>query len=112
MRESHAERGGTVSFQEKRGFLYRLYCHPNVNQGKPVRQVIVSVSLCRRVMELAYDSLMSGHLGVKKTTHRILTAFYWPGIRSDVSRFCRSCKVCQKTVSKGNIPKALLGRIR
>jgi len=59
-------------------------------------------------METAHNSMMGGHLGIKKTTNRILSSFYWPGLRKDVTRFCRSCEICQKTVPKGTIPKAPL----
>ena len=59
-------------------------------------------------METAHNSMMGGHLGIKKTTNRILSSFYWPGLRKDVTRFCRSCDICQKTVPKGTIPKAPL----
>ena len=37
--------------------------------------------------------------------------FYWPGMSEDVANFCRSCDVCQKTVVKGRVSKASLGRI-
>ena len=50
-----------------------------------------------------------GHLGVKKTEDRIQTNFFWPGLHEDVTSFCRSCDVCQKTVSGGSAPRAPLG---
>ena len=31
-------------------------------------------------MEVAHGSLMGGHLGMKKTTDKMQSAFYWPGI--------------------------------
>ena len=37
----------------------------------------------------------SGHLGVNKTTDRILRHFYWSGLKRDVVRYCRSCHSCQ-----------------
>ncbi len=54
---------------------------------------------------------MAGHLGIKKTTDRIQRQFFWPGMRGDITRYCRSCDVCQKTVKRGTIPKAPLGRM-
>ena len=48
---------------------------------------------------------MGGHMGIKKTTDNIQRAFYWPGIQGHVTRFCKSCDVCQKTVSKGSVPQ-------
>ena len=50
-------------------------------------------------------------MGVKKTTEKILSAFYWPGIQGDVSRHCRSCDVCPKTVNKGSVPKVPLQKM-
>ena len=50
-------------------------------------------------MEVAHDLMFGGHLGVKKMEDRIQTNFYWPGMRRDVTSFCRSCDVCQKTVA-------------
>ena len=41
---------------------------------------------------------MGGHSGIKKTTDKI-------------TRFCKSCNVCQKTVNKGSIPKVPLQKM-
>ena len=50
-----------------------------------------------------------GHLGVKKTSFKILQHFYWPGLNKDVSEFCKSCHECQ-IIGKPNqkIPPAPL----
>ena len=37
-----------------------------------------------------------------------MSNFYWPGIDGDVARYCHSCDVCQKTVSRGTVPKVPL----
>ena len=50
-------------------------------------------------------------MGIKKTTDKIQSAFYWPGIPGDVTRFCKSCDVCHKTVSKGSVPKVPLEKM-
>ena len=88
-----------ISFEVKGGVLYRVYKHPYVNSGKPLKQVMVPVQLRSRIMELAHGSLMGGHMGIKKTADKIQSAFYWPGIQGDVARYCKSCDVCQKTVN-------------
>ncbi len=49
---------------------------------------------------MAHDNV-AGHLGITKTYYRILRNFFWPGIKSDVARYCRSCHVCQ-VVGKPN----------
>ena len=100
-----------ISFQVKSGILYCIYKHPFVNIGKPVKQVMVPLQLPPRIMEVAHGSIMGGHLGIKKTTDKIQSAFYWPGIHGDVTRFCKSCDVCQKTVNKGSVPKVPLQKM-
>jgi len=47
------------------------------------------------VMKLTHSNPLAGHLEVSKSICRILSHFYWPGIRSDVRKFCRECHVCQ-----------------
>ena len=46
---------------------------------------------------------------MKKTKDRIQTNFFWPGLHEDVTSFCRSCDVCQKTVARSSVPRAPLG---
>ena len=66
---------------------------------------MVPKTLRKKVMEVAHDSIFGGHLGIKKTKDRIQTNFYWPGMQGDISSFCRSCDVCQKTTAKGSVPR-------
>ena len=67
-------------------------------------QIVVPKIYRSEILSLAHESPMSGHLGVNKTYHKILNHFYWPGLKADVSNYCRSCQV----VGKPNqvIPKA------
>ena len=85
--------------------------HPSVNGGKPLKPVMVPENLRRPIMEVAHESIMGGHMGIKKTTDKIQSAFYWPGIQGDVTQFCKSCDVCQKTVSKGSVLKVPLEKM-
>ena len=50
-------------------------------------------------------------MGVKKTADKIQKAFYWPRIQGDVSRHCKSCDICQKTVNKRSVPKVPLKKM-
>ena len=56
-----------------------------------------------------YESAFIGHLGVKKTEVRILPNFFLPGLRQHITRFCRSCDVCQRTIKMGIVKKVPLG---
>ena len=66
---------------------------------------MVPLPLRQEVMNIAHSSILGGHLGVKKTTDEIISSFYLPGIHGDVTRFCQSCDVCQRTVAKGSVSK-------
>ena len=59
------------------------------------------------ILSLAHETPMSGHSSVNKTCHKILNHVYWPGLKTDVSNYCRSCYTC-KVVGKPYqiIPKA------
>ena len=74
-----------ISFEEKSGVMYRLYKHPYLNGGKLLKQVMVPENLRCPIMEVAHGSIMGGHMGIKKTTDKIQSAFYWPGIQGDVT---------------------------
>ncbi len=61
------------------------------------------------MLKLAHEHVLSGHLGVTKTFRRVSRYFYWPGLKLDVSNFCRSCPVCQLAGKPNkNIPVAPL----
>ena len=94
--------GKEISHVKRKGTLYRITKRVDVGKVKPKR-ILVRKDLRKKVMEVAHDTMLAGHIGVKKTEDRILTNFYWPGIHQDVVSFFRSCDVCQKTVSKGRV---------
>ena len=102
---------GKSYFGTKDKLLYRFFQHPNVNGGKKIKQLVVPKSLRNKTMELAHETMMSGHMGIKKTTDRILSNFFWPGLKDDVRRFCLSCDICQRTLKKGNISKLPLQKM-
>ena len=78
-------------------------------KGDVVQQIVLPSKYRSVVLETAHSLPMSGHLGIRSTYEKILRHFFWPGMRRDVTRFCKSCLVCQQ-VGKPNqvIPKAAL----
>lgn len=48
-----------------------------------------------KILNLAHDNRLAGHLRIWKTYNRILQHFFWPGLKGDVTRYCKSCHVCQ-----------------
>ncbi|XP_078320896.1 uncharacterized protein LOC111111486 isoform X3 [Crassostrea virginica] len=41
----------------------------------------------QKVMTIAHDSILGGHLGTKKILDQISSSFSWPGIQGDVKRY-------------------------
>lgn len=72
-------------------------------------QVVVPVPYRKAVLSLAHDHHFAGHLCINKTTDRILRNFFWPGLKRDVAKYCKTCHLCQ-VVCKPNqlIPPAPL----
>ena len=101
---------GTVSFCQSDGLLFRRFRE----MKGTVSQVVVPQVLQSKVLFMAHDALLAGHCGVRRTLHRALTRFWWPGIGRDVRQYCRSCEICQKASPKGrtpNVPLAKMPRI-
>ena len=101
-------KSGTIHYEVKKDVLHRYYTP--YDGGKTVKQLMVPKEQRKKVMSLAHDGLMSGHNGVKRTLDRVLSNFYWPCVSQEVTRYCHSCDVCQKTVKKGQ-GKAPLGKM-
>lgn len=65
------------------------------------RQIVVPQVYRRKLLEMAHEGNLAGHLGVRKTLGKILCHYYWPKVKNDVSEFCKTCVVCQR-VGKPN----------
>ncbi|CAB3980524.1 Retrovirus-related Pol poly, partial [Paramuricea clavata] len=101
-----------ICYFMKNGILMRKW-RPStvpVNEEWLVRyQIVIPKTYRPEVLSLAHETPLSGHLGINKTYQKIITHFYWTGIRKDVVEFCKTCHTCQ-VVGKPNqtIPKAPL----
>ena len=101
-----------VCLYVKNGILMRKWRPPDVSaedEWTVNHQIVVPRVYRPEILNLVHDTPMSGHLVINKTYQKILNHFYWPGLKSDVSQFCKSCHTCQ-LVGKPNqtIPKAHL----
>ena len=92
---------GKATFFKKNDLLYRKFSSPNVEQGKIFEQLIVPEQYRELVMQLAHESILTGHLSVTSSVHKVLSEYYWPGIYRDVKRFVQSCEVCKSVPHEG-----------
>ena len=101
-----------ICYYIKNGILmrkWRPFDVPADDEWAVYHQIVVPKSYRHEILSIAHESPMSGHLGINKTYHKIINHFYWPGLKSDVSKYCKTCHTCQM-VGKPNqtIPKAKL----
>ena len=98
---------GKATFFKKNDLLYRKFSSPNVEQGKIFEQLIVPEQYLELVMQLAHESILTGHLSVTSSVHKVLSEYYWPGIYRDVKRFVQSCEVCKSVPHEGKSDRNL-----
>lgn len=67
---------------------------PSSDTWETLHQVVLPHSLCNHVLAIAHDNT-AGHLGVTKTFRKIFEHFYWPKMRNDVRKYCKTCHTCQ-----------------
>ena len=98
---------GKATFLKKNDLLYREFSSPSVEQGKIFEQLIVPEQYRELVMQLAHESILTGHLSVTSSVHKVLSEYYWPGIYRDVKRFVQSCEVCKSVLHEGKSDRNL-----
>ena len=99
---------GKYAFVLKNNYLMRLKSDRN---GHSVTQVVLPTKYRLSVMRLGHEGLMAGHLGIQRTLSKISSQFFWPKMQEDVTAFCKSCDICQRTIPKGKVQKVPLGRV-
>ena len=81
---------GNVRFAVREGLLYCQCKLLDGGEENIVDQLVLPVQCCRIVLEVAHNIPMAGHLGKKKTLHRIQQRFYWCSMFHNVSEYCKS----------------------
>ncbi|XP_069160812.1 uncharacterized protein [Procambarus clarkii] len=110
----------TVDSPSKGGDLYvwssDVLCRrppPKYPQSSAVDdQIVVPAMFRSKLLETAHANRFAGHGGISKTFQRLAKSFYWPHMKEDVRRFCKTCHACQ-VAGKANqpVPKAPLNPI-
>ena len=98
---------GETKFVRKKDLLYRQFTKGN----KVTLQLVVPEGFREKVVRLAHETLLTEHLGIKKTLDRVVSEFFWPGVCGDEARFCKSCDNCQRTIQKSRVTKVPLGKM-
>ncbi|XP_069045871.1 uncharacterized protein [Lepisosteus oculatus] len=80
-------------FMTKNNLLYQV----QQKGQEEVEQLLIPRPYQMKLLNLAHSHLLGRHLGVKKTSERLLSRFFWPGIYKAIEKYCRECPECQKS---------------
>ena len=58
--------------------------------------ILAPAAIRPQIIKAAHDSAVGGHMGIFKTSERILERYFWPGIHKDVEAHITKCDPCRK----------------
>lgn len=92
---------------EQEGTLYRRVFCP---KGKEeVLQVVLPTPLRPEVLKQLHEQ--HGHQGRERTLELVRQRCYWPGLSSDVARWCQACDRCQVAKDTQPLAQGFMGRL-
>ena len=62
----------------------------------------------RKLLYEVHDAPTGGHLGQRKTLHKLQSMCYWPGMQRDVEDYVQGCVVCGAVKPSQQVPAGLL----
>ena len=74
-------------------------------------QLVVRKALQRDVLYRMHNSLLSGHLGRKKTKEKLLQSYYWFGVKEDINLWIEQCENCGANKTPSKSPKIQSGKM-
>lgn len=89
-----SKNGSVHKYAMKNGVLYREFQGRNLKLGNIFQQLVVPAKLRIQVMKLAHEAILGGQQGSKKTTDKVLTNFFWPGVQADIRRYSANHVIC------------------
>ena len=91
------------------GILYKRFTKKD-GKGNYL-QLLIPSALKRDILCQMHSSLLSGHLGSKKTKQKTLQRYYWYALKEDVNLHILKYDVCQADKKQTKIPRASLGTL-
>lgn len=76
------------------------------NNGSISLQLVAPKPIRFQIMQQLHNSRTAGHLGREKTLSKVRSRFYWPGMSTDIARWCQTCIVCARAKSGPGIGKS------
>lgn len=84
----------------------QLYKH---DKRDPARLLLVlPKSMVEYVLQETHDKPTGGHFGIFRTVDSIRRRFYWPTLDEDVSKYVRTCDLCQRKKANNQRKEGLM----
>ena len=78
------------------------------NARKQVRNLLYAPHCLRSdILQEAHGYCLAGHSAIERTLERITTSWWWPSLRSDVTKHIQRCSGCQRTRKSDTKPAPL-----
>ncbi|CAC5404999.1 unnamed protein product [Mytilus coruscus] len=74
-------------------------------------QFIVPTSMKKEIMYHMHNTVLSGHLGQKKSRGKALQKFFWYLMKEDINNYVNACDICAQNKPPHKTPKAPLGKM-
>ncbi len=94
-------------FVERDGILYRRVQCPD--GGEEVLQLLLPAVLKTDVLTQLHQC--HGHQGIERTAELVRRRCYWPGLASDVARWCQECERCQSAKDTRPVAQSFMGHL-
>ena len=89
-----------------------LYCRRQVENSASSKLVLIApVEIRQSVFQHLHSHKTAGHLGRDRTILSIKSRFYWPGMSSDVKRWCKQCEMCCRSKPGPGLGKSPLQQL-
>lgn len=59
-------------------------------------RLVIPESIKPEILKCYHDSVLVGHLGIKRTYYKISAIYYWPGMFQDITDYVRACIECNR----------------
>lgn len=101
---------GYPNFKIEDGYVYKFVPNKHNFVSNLIEwKLLVPKSRRREIMNDCHDNPLSGHLGVFKTFNKISEIYYWPRMKSDISRYVLKCEICIASKASNQLRPGLMG---
>lgn len=95
----------------REGYLYKyVKCRiPQLSEKSDFWKLVLPKEHRLEILKNAHGLPLSGHPGIFKTFGKVYERFYWPKMKSDITKYINSCRVCAACKFDQKKPAGLMG---